>query len=85
MADSKLNISLLIFRGILIAFLYFEITKANDTSVYNVFTFTMFFLAMSVGAHAAGVDTNAVTGAFITKAVFTLVDERIKKPKEIRD
>lgn len=69
----------LIFRGVLLGVLYFEITKANDTTPYTVFLFALLYGVMFSGAHAAGIDPNVVTTAFVTKTVFTLVDERIKK------
>jgi hypothetical protein len=59
--------------------LYFEITKANDTSFKTVFLFTVFYTAMTTGAFILSVDPNVVTTAFITKTIFTLIDERVKK------
>ena len=69
-------------KGILIAVLYFEITKANDTNFGNVILFTAFYLSMIYGAILTGIDPNVITSAFLTKTVFTLVDERIKRPDE---
>jgi 6-phosphogluconolactonase/glucosamine-6-phosphate isomerase/deaminase len=34
---------------------------------------------MTAGAFILSVDPNVVTTAFVTKTIFTLVDERIKK------
>jgi hypothetical protein len=34
---------------------------------------------MVYGALISGIQTNAITTAFLTKTVFTLIDERIKK------
>ena len=72
-------ISIIILRGILISVLYFEITKTNDTTLENVSLFTLFYVCMSFGALMTGIDPNVVTSAFLSKTVFTIVDERIKK------
>lgn len=69
----------LMFRGALLGVLYLQITQANDTTPYNVILFALLYGVMFTGAHAAGIDPNVVTTAFVTKTVFTLVDERIKK------
>jgi len=67
------------FKGILIAILYLEITRANDTTFENIILFVAFYLSMILGAILAKIDTNVITGAFLTKTVFTLIDERIKR------
>lgn len=69
-------------RGLLLAVLYFEITRANDTTLPNVLLFTSLYIIMIVGANLANIDTNVVTSAFFTKTIFTLVDERIRKRSE---
>ena len=67
----------------LISLLYLEITKSNDTTAKNVFLFTSFYVIILHGAYVVGIDPNVVTTAFITKTIFTLIDERIKrKPDE---
>ncbi len=66
-------------KGLLLAVLYFELTNANDTTFYNIFLFTIFYIAMIYGAILTGIDPNVITSAFLTKAVFTLVDEKIKR------
>lgn len=68
-----------IIKGIVLAFIYLEITKANDTNLYNVITFTIFYIIMMNGSYLLKMDPNVVTNAFLTKAIFTLIDERIKK------
>lgn len=68
-----------IVKGIFIAFLYLQLTKTNDTNVQNIVIFTFFYVTLINGAQFAGVDPIIVTNAFITKTVFTLIDERIKK------
>lgn len=73
-----------ILRGILISLLYFEITKANDTTLYNIALFSMFYLFMIYGAIIADINPNVITSAFLTKTVFTLVDERIRKQNDTK-
>jgi hypothetical protein len=66
-------------KGLLLAILYFEITKANDTTLENTMLFVSLYIAMIIGANLASIDTNVVTSAFLTKTIFTLVDERIRR------
>lgn len=66
-------------KGILIAVLYFEFTKTNDTTIKNIILFTSFYLSMIYGAKLSNIDPNVITSAFLSKTVFTLVDERIRK------
>jgi hypothetical protein len=68
-----------IIKGLLLSILYFEITHANDTTPRNIFLFTSFFVILFNGAHLLGIDSNVVITAFITKIIFTVVDDRIKK------
>lgn len=68
--------------GIIISLLYFEVTLVNDTTFQNISLFTLLYLVLIFCAHLTNTDTSIVTNAFITKAVFTLVDERIKQPDE---
>jgi hypothetical protein len=35
---------------------------------------------MVYGAILSDVQPNVITGAFLTKTIFTLIDERVKKP-----
>lgn len=69
-------------KGTLIAVLYFEITKTNDTTFENILLFVGFYLSMILGAVLTKMETNVITGAFLTKTVFTLIDERIKRYEE---
>jgi hypothetical protein len=71
-----------IIKGVVLSLLYLQITKANDTSMDNIFLFSSFYLAMVYGATITGIDPNVITSAFLTKTVFTLVDERIKRKPE---
>jgi hypothetical protein len=66
-------------KGILIALLYFEFTKTNDTTFQNITLFVAFYLSMIYGAKMTNIDPNVITSAFLSKTVFTLVDERIKR------
>jgi hypothetical protein len=68
-----------IIKGIILALIYLEITKANDTNLYNIIIFTIFYIIMMNGSYLLKMDPNVVTNAFLTKAIFTLIDERIKK------
>ena len=78
----KNHLSMLLLRGGILGVLYLEITKANDTTPYNILLFSLFYAIMFFGAQIAGIDPNVVTTAFLTKTVFTLVDERIKKKEK---
>ena len=68
-----------VIKGILLALVYFEITNANDTTFSNIGLFTLFYTILIVFAKFINIDTSIITNAFVTKAVFTLVDERIRK------
>lgn len=68
-----------IIKGSFIALLYLQITLTNDTTVKNIASFTFFYLLMVYGAIISGIPENAITTAFLTKTVFTLIDERIKR------
>lgn len=72
-------------KGVFIALLYLQLTKTNDTNLQNILVFSFFYVVLINGAHFAGVDPIIVTNAFITKTVFTLIDERIKKNDDESD
>lgn len=72
------NFTSQLIKGLLLAILYFELTKANDTTLENIILFVGFYMSMIFGAVLTNIDPNVITSAFLTKAVFTLVDERIK-------
>ena len=77
------NLLVHIIKGLILAILYFEITRSNDTTLQNIVLFVSFYVSMAYGAKVTGVDPNVITNAFLTKTVFTLVDERVKrKPEE---
>lgn len=71
-----------IIKGLILSILYFEITKTNDTTPKNIFLFVSFYIVMSNSASVIGIDPNVVTTAFVTKTIFTLIDERIKKKED---
>lgn len=71
-----------VIKGIIIGLLYLEFTRTNDTSFKNTLLFVFFYVVMVNCAAISGIDPNVVTNAFITKTIFTLVDERIKKKDE---
>lgn len=68
-----------LIKGVVLSLLYLEITRTNDTTYQNITLFVSFYLAMIYGAKITGIDENVITSAFLTKTVFSLVDERIKK------
>lgn len=68
-----------LIKGLVLSVLYLEITKANDTTFENVILFTTFYISMIYGAILTGIDENVITSAFLTKTIFTLVDQRIKR------
>ena len=71
-----------IIKGVFIALLYFEFTKTNDTNLKNILMFTAFYISMILGAKLTNIDPNVITSAFLSKTVFTLVDERIRKKEK---
>lgn len=71
-----------IIKGLVIGILYTFITRENDTSIKNIVMFIILFITLSNGARLAGIDQNVVLTAFITKSVFTVVDQRVKKYTE---
>lgn len=74
-----------ILKGIFLGILYLEITKANDTTLENISLYTLLFVIMTTAANLTDINENVVINAFITKTVFTLLDERVKKkePNEL--
>ena len=70
---------LIISRGIFLALVYLELTKANDTTLNNIFVFSLSYTIMFITAGFIGIDPVLVTNAFITKTVFTAIDERVRK------
>lgn len=65
-------------KGAVLAVLYFEITQADDTTLINVLKYTAFYLVVMFVAMLVGVGPQIVLNSFITKTIFTLVDDRIK-------
>ena len=67
--------------GIVIAFCFFESTLTNDTTFYNVLLFTAFYIGLSYVAVLVDIPETVVLGAFLTKMVFTTIDQRLIKNK----
>lgn len=70
-------------KGIIIGFLYFQLTIANDTTMQNIVSFAAFYVIMVLGATFAGMDPIIITNAFMTKTVFTLIDDRIRPDDKV--
>ena len=66
-------------KGLFLGILYLQTTQANDTTFENIASFAFFYILMVLGGLLTGIDRSAVTNAFLTKTIFTLVDERIKR------
>jgi hypothetical protein len=69
-------------KGILIGVLYFETTRVSDTNAKNILAFAGFYILLIFTAHFIHMDTNIITNAFVTKTIFTLVDERLRDDGE---
>lgn len=74
--------SFVIIKGIFLSLVYLILTKANDTNLYNIFIFTLAYVIMFVTAGIIGIEPVLVTNAFITKTVFTAIDERVRKDEK---
>lgn len=72
------NFTTIIIRGIILAILFLQITKTNDTSITNIVLFTVFYTIMVYGAILTNIDPNVITSAFLTKTVFSLIEDRIR-------
>jgi hypothetical protein len=72
-----------ILRGLFLGLLYLQLTRANDTNPKNVMLFAAFYVIMVNGAKLSGIDPDTVTNAFLTKTVFTLVDERVRRQEDV--
>lgn len=70
---------MIIMRGVFLGLTYFTVTKAHDTTFENIMKFTLFYCILSLAAYLVEIEMRVVTGAFVTKAIFTLIDERINK------
>ena len=66
-------------RGVLMSMMYLNFTLADDFNLINVVKYTLFYVATVIGAEFAGIDSIIVTNAFMTKTIFTLVEDRVKK------
>lgn len=70
-----------VMRGLFMAFLYLQMTVADDTTVENLAYIAFFYTAMTTSARILGYSENVVVNAFITKMIFTVVDEQIRAKK----
>jgi hypothetical protein len=68
-----------LLKGLFIGTLYLQITGADETTLENIARFAFFFIVMVNGARFIGIDQTVVANAFISKTIFTLVEDRIKK------
>lgn len=77
------NILSIVLTGFVLGLLYFETTKVNDTTFENLIMFTSFYTIANITSKILNIDDKVITNAFITKTIFTLIDERvrIKDPK----
>lgn len=72
-------------QGIIMAILYLETTKANDSTFEIVFLYGFFYMVMRSGARLTGMDPMIITNAFMTKTVFTLIDDRMKSTNDHKE
>lgn len=66
-------------KGVFIAFMYYQITTENDTNFNNIVSFAGFYVIVLHSAILAGIDPIIITNAYMTKMVFTIVDQRLSK------
>lgn len=69
-------------KGVFIAFMYYQITTADDMTFNNIVVFAGFYVIILNSAVIAGIDPIIITNAYMTKMVFSIVDQRLTKPKE---
>lgn len=70
-------------KGFFLSLIYLTLTEADDTNLQNILVFTLSYVVLLNSAKAVTIDPNFVTNAFITKTIFTLIDQRVnKKNKE---
>lgn len=64
-------------RGIFMSLLYFFVTKDPiDSTLTNVITYAAYYVMISLSARALGLGENAAAAAFLSKTIFTAVEER---------
>lgn len=73
------NILFNLFTGFILGLLYFETTKTNDTTFDNLIMFTSFYIIANMTSKLLNIDEKVIINAFITKTIFTLIDERVRK------
>ena len=72
------NILSIVLTGFVLGLLYFETTKVNDTTFENLIMFTSFYTIANITSKFLNIDEKIITNAFITKTIFTLIDERVR-------
>lgn len=65
-------------KGFVLACLYVFITKEDDTNISNILKYSTYFFVLILLFLSVGVNSDIITSAFISKTIFTIVDERIK-------
>lgn len=68
-----------LIKGLVLALLFFQITQTNDTTVENIVKYIFYYMIIINTGRLTNVDTNIITNAFVTKTIFTLVDERVRR------
>lgn len=76
------NILSVLITGFVLGLLYFETTKVNDTTFDNLIMFTSFYTIANITSKFLNIDDKVITNAFITKTVFTLIDERVRNKEQ---
>jgi hypothetical protein len=66
-------------KGIFLAFLYVFITKEDDTDPRHIIKYTLMFFLLNMLFILTGLNRELLVSAFISKSIFILIDERIKK------
>lgn len=71
-----------LYKAFFLSVLYYTLTnRDDDTTFANILLFMIMYIALIIGARLSDIDTNLVTNAFMTKAIFTLIDDRLTQPK----
>ena len=65
--------------GVFLSLLYLEMTLANDTTFRNIINYTLYFVVLVNSARLLNVNSEIIVNSFITKTIFTVIDERMKR------
>jgi hypothetical protein len=66
-------------KGLFLSLMYLTLTEADDTNIQNILVFSVSYVVLLNSAKFVTIDPNFVTNAFITKTIFTLIDQRVNK------